>query len=165
VNDDQPHIPNNSFAYTIIEFLLDQNTTLASIAQQSVVAVAAELAETHPDSEKYELRQALLNSEIFEGVVLGLISIFSDKTKDEDKNEVAVTNNNTDDNEMRIDVVTVVGESSVTTSTAVVEKIPTPVVDNSISTVISTATCSILKNYDSGGVNLAKMVCLMVRFG
>jgi hypothetical protein len=153
VNDDQPHIPDNSFAYTIIEFLLDQNTTLASIAQQSIVAVAAELAETQPDSERYALHQALLNSEIFEGVVLGLISIFSEKTKE--------NGSQSDEKEAPIDTVTVAESSIITTE--VVEKIPAPI-DSTLSTAISTATSSILKNYDSGGVNLAKMVCLMVRY-
>lgn len=145
---------------------MDQNTALASIAQQSVVAVAAELAETRPDSDKYTLHQTLLNNEIFEGVVLGLISIFSDKTKEYDDNdEQPITENNNQnasgEKEKGIDTVTV--ETSSETTTAIVEKASTPV-ESSISTAISIATCSILKNYDSGGVNLAKMVCLMVTF-
>jgi len=50
------------------------------------------------------------------------------------------------------------------TTTAVVEKLPSAAVDDPISVIVSSATSTLIKNYDNGGVNLAKMVCLMVGF-
>lgn len=129
---------------TIIEFLLDQNTTLASIAQQSIVTVAAELAETLPNSEKYELHQALLDQEIFQGIVCGLIDIFSEKQQDNGE----IIDSYNDDKQPEV--------------TAVVEKTDDPETTTKLSSVIASTTNNILKNYDNGGINLAKMVCLMV---
>lgn len=173
----QSHIPRNAFAYTIIEFLLDQNTTLASIAQQSVVTLAAELADTTQGSEKYALHQALLNVEIFEGVVLGLISIFSGKQqlqqKDSDDSDEEQQKTNSasteaaqpkpgDKENMDITVLDALASPESNTTTAVVEKLPSAAVDDPISAIVSSATSTLIKNYDNGGVNLAKMVCLMV---
>ncbi|KAL7327508.1 hypothetical protein PS15p_205927 [Mucor circinelloides] len=173
----QSHIPRNAFAYTIIEFLLDQNTTLASIAQQSVVTLAAELADTTQGSEKYALHQALLNVEIFEGVVLGLISIFSGKQqlqqKDSDDSDEEQQKTNSasteaaepkpgDKENMDITVLDALASPESNTTTAVVEKLPSAAVDDPISAIVSSATSTLIKNYDNGGVNLAKMVCLML---
>ncbi|KAI7893280.1 armadillo-type protein [Mucor mucedo] len=149
----QPHIPANAFASTVIDFLLDQNTTLASIAQQSIVTVAAELADTPKSSEQYEFNQSLLNNEIFQGIILGLISIVNSGNQQEDLEE-----------EKEMDMATVVEKGTANVmdsfSTAIVEKVPldkTP--ENK---VISSATNAVLKHYDDGGINLAKMVCLML---
>ncbi|GAN10190.1 protein phosphatase 4 regulatory subunit 1 [Mucor ambiguus] len=175
----QSHIPRNAFAYTIIEFLLDQNTTLASIAQQSVVTLAAELADTAQGSEKYALHQALLDVEIFQGVVLGLISIFSGKQqqqqKDSDDSDGEEQGTNStfttekvskagDSENMDITVLdALASHENTNTTTAVVEKkLPSTTVDDPINTIISSATSTLIKNYDNGGVNLAKMVCLML---
>lgn len=177
----QSHIPRNAFAYTIIEFLLDQNTTLASIAQQSVVTLAAELADTAYGSEKYALHQALLDVEIFQGVVLGLISIFSGRqqqqqqkdTDDSDDEQQGTDSTSTvetapaaaagDKENMNITVLDA-PEGNNTTTAVVEKKLPsTSVVDDPINTIVSSATSTLIKNYDNGGVNLAKMVCLMVR--
>lgn len=151
-NTQQPHIPLNAFASTIIDFLLDQNTTLASIAQQSIVTVAAELADTPESSEQYEFNQMLLNSEIFQGIILGLISIVNSGNQSQDLEEKGV------------DIATLVENGTANLmdsfSTAIVEKVPldkTP--ENK---VITSATNAVLKHYDDGGINLAKMVCLMV---
>jgi hypothetical protein len=176
-DDNQSHIPQNAFAYTIIEFLLDQNTTLASIAQQSVVTLAAELADTPRESEKYILHQALLNVEIFQGVVLGLISIFSgnqlqqqqkdesesDDEQQQDINTTAVTTSSDINDKDNMDI-TVLDDPVNNTTTAVVEKKSSTANTSEINNIVSAATSTLTKNYDNGGVNLAKMVCLMVRF-
>lgn len=171
----QSHIPRNAFAYTIIEFLLDQNTTLASIAQQSVVTLAAELADTAYGSEKYALHQALLDVEIFQGVVLGLISIFSGKQQQKDADDSDDEQQGTDststaetapaagDKENTAIAVLDAPESNSTTTAVVEKKLPSTSVDDPINTIVSSATSTLIKNYDNGGVNLAKMVCLMVR--
>lgn len=152
-NTQQPHIPANAFASTVIDFLLDQNTTLASIAQQSIVTVAAELADTPKSSDQYEFHQWLLNSEIFQGIILGLISIVNSGSQEDDLDE------------KEMDMATIVEKGTANlmdsfSTTAIIEKVPldkTP--ENK---VISSATNAVLKNYDDGGINLAKMVCLMV---
>lgn len=176
-DDNQSHIPRNSFAYTIIEFLLDQNTTLASIAQQSVVTLAAELADTPRESEKYNLHQALLNFEIFQGVVLGLISIFSgnllqqQKQKDDDESDdgqqqdmnTKTTTSSSDTSDKDNMDITVLDAPVNNTTTAVVEKKSPTTNTSEINNIVSAATSTLTKNYDNGGVNLAKMVCLMVR--
>ncbi|CAO3606909.1 unnamed protein product [Mucor fragilis] len=170
----QSHIPRNAFAYTIIEFLLDQNTTLASIAQQSVVTLAAELADTAYGSEKYALHQALLDVEIFQGVVLGLISIFSGKQQQKDADDSDDEQQGTDststaetapaagDKENTAIAVLDAPESNSTTTAVVEKKLPSTSVDDPINTIVSSATSTLIKNYDNGGVNLAKMVCLML---
>ncbi|KAI7849453.1 armadillo-type protein [Circinella umbellata] len=68
------HIPQHVFAPLLIEFLLDQNSSLASLAQQCIVSVATELA-AGKGTEDEELYKQLLDVEIFEGVVLGLMGI------------------------------------------------------------------------------------------
>ncbi|KAL9549431.1 hypothetical protein MBANPS3_005213 [Mucor bainieri] len=177
----QSHIPRNAFAYTIIEFLLDQNTTLASIAQQSVVTLAAELADTTQGSEKYALHRALLDVEIFQGVVLGLISIFSgdqqqqqQKDSDDSDDEQQGTDSasakeavskagNKENMDITVLDAAVSSHETNTATTAVVEKkLPSNTVDDPINTIVSSATSTLIKNYDNGGVNLAKMVCLML---
>ncbi|KAI9275586.1 armadillo-type protein [Phascolomyces articulosus] len=72
--DSSLHIPQHVFAPLLIEFLLDQNSSLASLAQQCIVSVATELA-AGKGTEDEELYRKLLDVEIFEGVVLGLMSI------------------------------------------------------------------------------------------
>lgn len=152
-NTQHPHIPLNAFAITVIDFLLDQNTTLASVAQQSIVTVAAELADTPKISEKYEFNQLLLNSEIFQGIILGLISI------------VNSGNQNDDLEEKELDMATIVENGTAN----VLDSFSTTIVENELpldktpeKKVISSATNAVLKHYDDGGINLAKMVCLMV---
>lgn len=197
VNDQQQqqeyHIPANAFAATIIDFLLDQNTTLASIAQQSIVTVAAELAETAQDNARCEFNQALLNAEIYEGIILGLISIVNSgstlqqqqkeeeeekETKggvQEDVDMVAIgdttANDKTSTGVMESfsvastaapDAPTTSKDDNTNTTAAVVETKPNTV--GELSSVISSATTAVLKHYDDGGINLAKMVCLMVSF-
>ena len=56
-----------------------QNTTLTSIIQQSLVTVAMELADTPPDSDQYQLHQAILRKEIYEDILEGLTTLFKYK--------------------------------------------------------------------------------------
>lgn len=150
----QIHIPRNAFATTVIEFLLDQNTTLASIAQQSIVNVASELADTPKDSDKYTLHQSLLHYEIYRGIILGLMDIVNSENKEQNDGQQSL------DEEMDLGVL---DSLQPTSTTAVVEKVPANKSNNSeISAIISSATSAVLKQYDDGGINLAKMVCLMV---
>ncbi|KAI8068870.1 armadillo-type protein [Thamnidium elegans] len=124
-DDKQLHIPANTFASTVIEFLLDQNTTLASIAQQSIVTVAAGLADTPKESEKYQFHQYLLHHEIFEGIILGLMDIVNNGNNQEEHDDENKTHDKS-------------------------------------ATTISSVTSTVVKQYDDGGINLAKMVCLML---
>lgn len=84
-DEDRLAIPKHAFVLLIIEFLLDQNTTLASLAQQSVVTVATELAKTPKHDKNYALHNALLEEEIYKGVVLGLLEMFNN-TPEENEN-------------------------------------------------------------------------------
>jgi hypothetical protein len=113
---------------------LDQNTTLASIAQQSIVTVASELADTIKDSDKYKFHQSLLHYEIYQGIILGLMEIVNSGNKI------------VEENHMEEDGETDLGDSN----------------NKEMSAAISNATAAVLKHYDDGGINLAKMVCLMV---
>ncbi|GAA5815755.1 hypothetical protein MFLAVUS_009270 [Mucor flavus] len=125
-DDKQLHIPLNTFASIVIEFLLDQNTTLASIAQQSIVTVATGLADTPKESEKYQFHQYLLHHEIFEGIILGLMDIVNNGNNQEEQD----------------------GENKTH--------------DKSATTAVGSVTSTVVKQYDDGGINLAKMVCLML---
>ncbi|RCH88886.1 Serine/threonine-protein phosphatase 4 regulatory subunit 1 [Rhizopus stolonifer] len=162
-DDNKPHMPQNTFAPMIIDFLLDQNTTLASITQQSVVAVATELADTPKDSDRYRLNHDILNYEIFDGIVVQLIHIFKGKETKEDEEEEGITGK--DSPTITPDTL-VTNNSSIqlngvkdTTNKAKKEELIT---NNDLSIEISSGTNVLLKNYDNGGVNLAKMSCLML---
>lgn len=132
---------------------MDQNTTLASIAQQSIVTVASELAETAEDAKEHKLHQTLLDQEIFQGVVCGLISIFNENVEDNDEIIDSYKDNDGDKASKQLDE-----DDNVT---AVVEKITS---STEATAKPSSPTSTVLKNYDNGGMNLAKMVCLMVRY-
>ncbi|KAI8389312.1 armadillo-type protein [Blakeslea trispora] len=89
--NDKPHTPRSSFAFTIISLLLSQNASLTSAMQQSLVTVAMELAETPPNSARYQLHQTILQKEIFEDILGGLTTLFrfkqaSANTTSEDEN-------------------------------------------------------------------------------
>ncbi|KAF7723996.1 Serine/threonine-protein phosphatase 4 regulatory subunit 1 [Apophysomyces ossiformis] len=64
------HIPRHAFAPLLIECLLDQNSVLAGLGQQCLVSIATTLQTDFGD-----LGQKLLDSEIFEGVVMGLMAV------------------------------------------------------------------------------------------
>ena len=65
----------------MIDFLLDQNTTLASIAQQSIVVVASGLSSPDLKPEMYNACQSLLEHEIYRGIILGLMRIVQGENK------------------------------------------------------------------------------------
>lgn len=104
------------------------------------------------DSEKYKLHQTLLDQEIFQGVVCGLVAIFSEKQEDNG------------------DIIDSYKEDETTTTTTTAEPedinpektMPDPETTTKFPSTITSTTNTILKNYDNGGINLAKMVCLML---
>lgn len=66
--------PGHLFSSLLIDFLLDQNTNLASLAQQAIVNIASRWLET--PSEK---NHALVTSEIHDGILMGLMDIVNGK--------------------------------------------------------------------------------------
>ncbi|KAI9315825.1 armadillo-type protein [Dichotomocladium elegans] len=86
-DDSSLHIPPHVFAPLLIDFLLDQNSSLASLGQQCIVSVASELASPR-DGENALLYKHLLDSEIFEGVVLGLMGIVDGKSRQSDYDDL-----------------------------------------------------------------------------
>lgn len=79
-DDGSLHIPAHVFAPLLIEFLLDQNSSLASLGQQCIVSVATELANAK-ETENEEYYKKLLDVEIFEGIVMGLMTIVDGRTR------------------------------------------------------------------------------------
>jgi hypothetical protein len=76
------HIPVQTFSKLLTELLLDQNSNLASLAQQCIVSIAFQLSniakgedQSGDDAISPSLAQQLLDVEIFNGIVLRLLSI------------------------------------------------------------------------------------------
>ncbi|KAI9023008.1 armadillo-type protein [Phycomyces nitens] len=85
------HIPSQVFAPLLIHFLLDQNTVLASLGQQCIMSVANALVAE--DTESYRL---LLQSEIIDGVMMGLMAISEGKSQyghDDDDDDMDIEHN------------------------------------------------------------------------
>ncbi|KAI9285389.1 armadillo-type protein [Umbelopsis sp. AD052] len=79
---DSYHIPQHIFSNILIELLIDQNSNLASLAQQCIVSVVYQLTniasgDTATESESISPSQAqkLLDDEIVDGIINGLLSI------------------------------------------------------------------------------------------
>lgn len=79
-DDEDLHIPVHVFVPLLIEFLLGQNSSLASLGQQCIVSVATELANPK-DTENEEYYKKLLDVEILDGVVSGLMTIVDGKAR------------------------------------------------------------------------------------
>ncbi|KAI8997081.1 armadillo-type protein [Pilobolus umbonatus] len=134
-----PSIPPHSFAPILIDFLLEQNTSLASLAQQAIVAIAFKLADTPTTADNYQVDQKLLDTEIYDGILVGLLDIIhgrklldsfsSDINEDESIYSIKPKGN---------DIFLLRSPS---------------IADKKINKT---------KQYDEGGLNLAKMVCLML---
>ncbi|KAI7900271.1 armadillo-type protein [Cokeromyces recurvatus] len=158
----QLHIPQHTFSFMIIDFLLDQNTATASYAQQSVVTIAAELLLlADKNSEKYQFYRDLLHLEIYEGIVLGLIRIFDyklseDETNYSDHRQLSESIYNEDSS--------VLGKTASSIMLKNEESEGNYQKGGHFSILVpSVATNFILhNNYDHSGINLAKMVCLML---
>ncbi|KAG2175386.1 hypothetical protein INT43_001033, partial [Umbelopsis isabellina] len=82
IEEKSNHIPAQAFSRLLTELLLDQNSNLAALAQQCIVSIAFQLSniakgEVKSDDESISpaLAQELLDVEIFDGIVLGLLSI------------------------------------------------------------------------------------------
>ncbi|KAL0097887.1 armadillo-type protein, partial [Phycomyces blakesleeanus] len=134
--DNGLHIPPRVFSAILIEFLLDQNSSLATLGQQCIVSVASELAAvTGPEEEIY---RGLLETEIFEGVVMGLMPVVEGKSRQADDDERSRQNPGSNDEEVYIRRRSSASgfESSNYPHTASAEDV------------------------DQGEINLAKMMCL-----
>lgn len=146
------HIPPKKFAPVLIALLLDQNSNLASLGQQCIVAVAEELASTPADSDRADLNRYLLDSEIFDGVLMGLMDIVHGK-KQLDKE----LNTEGEEEGLSADLSAAsLNKDSLTTATTGMIRRPsaTPGFEASISTHE--------EDTRQGEINLAKMMCLMV---
>ncbi|KAI9028301.1 armadillo-type protein [Phycomyces nitens] len=136
--DNGLHIPPRVFSAILIEFLLDQNSSLATLGQQCIVSVASELAAvTGPDEEIY---RGLLESEIFEGVVMGLMPVVDGKARQAEDDEKTRPNKGPNDEEVYI------RRRSSASGYEAVSNYPHP--------------ASSAEDVDQGEINLAKMMCL-----
>ncbi|KAI8099944.1 armadillo-type protein [Halteromyces radiatus] len=157
----QPHIPAKKFSSMLIALLLDQNSNLASLGQQCIVSVAAELASTPPDSERAALDRYLLDTEIFDGVVMGLMDIVEGKINNEENDEQGEQGTKNTDNEeeglsANLSAASLDKDSfsSSSTTTGVIRRpSATPGFESSSMTQPS-------DDSRQGEMNLAKMMCL-----
>lgn len=75
------YIPSQSFSVIFVDFLLDQNSNLATYCQQCIVNIASHLSyiantEEEPSTSiTAEIAKELLRTEIFEGVIMNLYNI------------------------------------------------------------------------------------------
>ncbi|KAI8638998.1 armadillo-type protein [Parasitella parasitica] len=77
-HSDQTSTQEKTFAPLIIRILLDQNSGVASLGQQALVAVVTELRRL---SDQDPVFQRVINCEIFKGVIEGLMLIVDGKKK------------------------------------------------------------------------------------
>lgn len=166
------HIPAKKFAPLLISLLLDQNSNLASLGQQCIVSVAAELASTPQESKRGELDQYLLDTEIFDGIVMGLIDIVEGKLQhripnmDENENDTPNNGGESDDMKQQEDHLsadlsaTNINEASSLSSTSTVGVIRRLSTAPGFETSYSNQPSN--DDIDQGEINLAKMMCLSV---
>ncbi|KAI9306791.1 armadillo-type protein [Cunninghamella echinulata] len=164
------HIPAKKFAPLLISLLLDQNSNLASLGQQCIVSVAAELASTPQESKRGELDQYLLDTEIFDGIVMGLIDIVEGKLQhripniDENDNDTLNNGGESDDMKQQEDHLsadlsaTNINEASSLSSTSTVGVIRRLSTAPGFETSYSNQPSN--DDIDQGEINLAKMMCL-----
>ncbi|OAD65174.1 hypothetical protein PHYBLDRAFT_184209 [Phycomyces blakesleeanus NRRL 1555(-)] len=79
------HIQSQVFAPLLINFLLDQNTALTNLGQQCIMSVANFLV-----SKDTDFYRSLLQSDIIDGVLMGLVAISEGKShhgQDDDEND------------------------------------------------------------------------------
>ncbi|KAM3581457.1 hypothetical protein VKS41_006283 [Umbelopsis sp. WA50703] len=74
------NIPPQSFSMIFVDFLLDQNSNLATYCQQCIVNIASHLSFIAKNQEENssitaEVARALLQTEIFEGIIMNLYKI------------------------------------------------------------------------------------------
>lgn len=129
------HIPQHVFAPLLIEFLLDQNSNLASLGQQCIVSVATELVSAKGTKDE-ELFKTLLETEIFDGIVLGLVSIIEGRQHPHDYEQRENEHGERDES--------------------------TGVVGSGFDETGGFMSHSSADELDQGAINLAKMMCLSV---
>jgi hypothetical protein len=79
-NRSSDNIPPQSFSMIFVDFLLDQNSNLATYCQQCIVNIASHLSFIAKNQEENssitaEVARALLQTEIFEGIIMNLYKI------------------------------------------------------------------------------------------
>lgn len=132
-----------TFAPMIIRILLDQSSAVASLGQQALVSVVTELRRL--SDEKNGLFQQVIHSEIFKGVIEGLMMIVDGKKKtpraeDEDDTEEHKKHRVFSDGERRRSSVTPGFEASLNIHHQGVED-----------------------DFDQGEISLAKITCISVK--
>ncbi|KAI8336174.1 armadillo-type protein [Chlamydoabsidia padenii] len=152
----QHHIPAKKFAPLLILILLDQNSNLASLGQQCIVSIATELASTSPDSERAVLDRYLLDTEIFDGVILGLMDIVhgrTNHTQEEQQHENSDKKYKDDDDSLSANLsATSINKDSPSSGTSIIRRpSATPGFEPSSQTTDDSS---------QGEINLAKMTCL-----
>lgn len=130
-----------TFAPMIIRILLDQSSAVASLGQQALVSVVTELRRL---SDENGLFQQVIHSEIFKGVIEGLMMIVEGKRKtpraeDEDETEEYKKHRVYLDGERRRSSVTPGFETSVNVHQHVED------------------------DFDQGEISLAKITCISVK--
>lgn len=74
------NIPSQSFSMIFVDFLLDQNSNLATYCQQCIVNIASHLSfiaknQEESSSISADVARGLLQMEIFEGIIMNLYKI------------------------------------------------------------------------------------------
>lgn len=146
------HIPGKKFAPLLTELLLDQNSNLASLGQQCIVSVAAELASTPPDSDRAALDRFLLDTEIFDGVVMGLMDIVHGKSSIQQQQQQQQQDD--DENQLSANLSA--------TSIGTIQRRPSTTTGFESSSPAA-AISPVDEDSRQGEINLAKMMCLTVR--
>ncbi|KAI8388520.1 armadillo-type protein [Radiomyces spectabilis] len=139
------HIPTHVFAPLLIGLLLDQNSELATLGQQCIILVTSQLADAGPENPLY---QKLIDIEIYEGIIMGLVSIVDGKHPgspedgDDDANNAANTS--------------ALSPHLEEPSNANRRRSSTPGFEGYINQSSST------DEIDQGEINFAKMMCLLL---
>ncbi|CAO3598886.1 unnamed protein product [Absidia cylindrospora] len=161
---EQYHIPAKTFAPLLVSLLLNQNSGLASLGQQCIVSLATTLSSTPIESERADLNRYLVETELYDGVVMGLMDIVHGKpvsngedqsgNKDDD-------NNHDDDDDDDIDAglsanfsAASINRKSSSTSTGVIRR------PSAAPGFESSSMSSSTDDARQGEINLAKMMCL-----
>lgn len=137
-----------TFAPLIIRILLDQSSAVASLGQQALVSVVTELRRL---SDGNPLFQQVIHSEIFKGVIEGLMMIVDGKRK----TPRAQDEEETDDSYKKHRVYIDDGHSERRRSSV------TPGFETSLNIHHAPPSDD---DFDQGEISLAKITCISVRF-
>ncbi|ORX50959.1 ARM repeat-containing protein [Hesseltinella vesiculosa] len=157
-SDSSRHIPPKTFSRILIHLLLDQYSNVAALGQQCIVSVTAELMGT--EAAFTTLDHQLIQIDIFQGVVLGLMDIISGKRRPpsiDDFDQDTSDQKNTDDH-----LSANLSATSLASPTTAVPPSTTGVLRRSSATpgFESSFMAPTTEELDQGEINLAKMMCL-----